>query len=135
PHCVFGSLRFDLLERLALVAGRPEDADQATGDKKTSQNPGEGREAGRGEDGHEEAPQTQTNTDNGEGHTLRGAAYQRWELLRTPQLKEALRAEAAAELHQEDVDHRERQGEREERKKRHADDLHHGRSAKQQPLI
>src|SRR3546814_12369887 len=80
-----------LLERLALVARRPDEADQPADREETDQYPCERLEARRRQPGHEEAEEDERDADDGEHTTLTGAAKPGRKHFRTPDANEQYR--------------------------------------------
>src|SRR5690242_4542389 len=128
------ALGIELLERLALVPGRPQDADRAAYDEETGQNPCQSGEAGGRERRNEEAEYAERDPHDREAEALGRAAQHRREHLRAPQLEKTLRAEAAAELQQEYVEQRDGDGQREQREQHHARYLDHRREREHRSL-
>src|SRR3546814_8574040 len=99
PSSGFSPYGRELLQRLALVTGCPDEADQPADREEADQYPRERLEPRRCQPRHEKAENAECDAHDREHHPLRSAAQQRREHLRTPQLKEGLRAKTAADRH------------------------------------
>src|SRR3954469_6396988 len=109
------ALDLDLLQRLAGVARREGDPDQAAHHEEPGQDPRDGPEPGaRGQHRDEEAPQPQADAHHREHEALGGAARQRPEQLPAPELEERLLPEPATGPGEDHIAQGHRRGERED---------------------